>query len=99
MSDTHGTVPPEKPFVEKMQLKGEAMVATVKELLHEGNVRRILVKDSQSHTVMEIPVNAGVVAAIVAPVLLAVAAIAALASDWEIEVLRSGSETEPTSNS
>ncbi|QNE48547.1 DUF4342 domain-containing protein [Glaciihabitans sp. INWT7] len=89
MSTQNGTEPPEEPFAEKLRVKGEAMVAKVRELLHEGNVRRITVKDGAGHTVMEIPVNAGVVAAVVAPVLVAVAAIAALASDWEIEVYRS----------
>jgi Domain of unknown function (DUF4342) len=85
-----GTTPPDEPFTEKLRLQGEALLAKIRELLHEGNVQRIVVKDSAGHTVMEIPVNAGVVAAIVAPVLLAVAALAALANDWNIEVYRSG---------
>jgi Domain of unknown function (DUF4342) len=79
----------DEPFTEKIRVQGEALLAKIKELLHEGNVQRIIVKDSSGHTVMEIPVNAGVVAAIVAPVLIAVAALAALASDWNIEVYRS----------
>ncbi|XAS75046.1 DUF4342 domain-containing protein [Dermatophilaceae bacterium Sec6.4] len=74
------------PFTPKTKLRGEAMTAKVKDLLHEGNVRRITVKNDQGHTVIEIPVTAGIVAAIAAPALTAVAAIAALASDWEIEV-------------
>lgn len=88
--NTSGTTPPDEPFAEKVRVQGEALLVKIKELLHEGNVQRIVVKDSSGHTVMEIPVNAGVVAAIVAPVLLAVAALAALASDWNIEVYRSG---------
>lgn len=88
-----GTVPPEDAFTEKMRVRGEALVAKVKELLHEGNVQRIAVKDSDGHSVMEIPVTAGVVAAIVAPVLIAVSAVAALASDWNIEVYRSAPKT------
>ncbi|TQM78924.1 uncharacterized protein DUF4342 [Saccharothrix saharensis] len=70
------------------RLRGEALVRKVRELLHEGNVRRLVIKDDKGHTVMEIPVTAGVVAAVVAPVVTAVAAIAALASEWSIDVER-----------
>lgn len=74
--------------VETMMVRGDALAAKVKELLHEGNVRRIVVRNDEGHTVFEIPVTAGVVAAVVAPVLVAVAAVAALASNWEIEIDR-----------
>lgn len=73
---------------ETTQVRGEALVARVKDLLHEGTVRRLIVKDDDGHTVMEIPVVAGVVAAVVAPVLTAVGAVAALANHWKIEVER-----------
>jgi hypothetical protein len=75
---------------ENLKVQGEALAAKVKELLHEGSVRRITVKDTEGHTVIEIPVTAGVVAAVVAPALVAVAALAAVASEWEISVHRSG---------
>lgn len=88
--DNPGGSPPEEPYSERFRLQGKAMVAKVKELLHEGNVQRITVKDSDGHTVMEVPVTAGVVVTIVAPVLVAVAALAALASEWEIEIHRTG---------
>lgn len=71
---------------EALRLRGQAFVDKVKELIHEGNVRRIVIKNDDGHTVMEIPVTAGVVAAVVAPVLAAIGAIAALANDWSIEV-------------
>ncbi|TNC29659.1 DUF4342 domain-containing protein [Amycolatopsis alkalitolerans] len=70
------------------QARGEEFVAKVKELIHEGNVRRIVVKNEQGQTVIEIPVTAGVVAAIAAPVVTAVGAIAAFANEWKIEVER-----------
>lgn len=73
---------------EAVRLRGQAFVDKVKELIHEGNVRRIVIKNDQGHTVMEIPVTAGVVAAVVAPVLAAIGAIAALANEWSIEVER-----------
>jgi hypothetical protein len=71
------------------------VAATIKEVIHEGNVRRITAKDDQGQTVIEIPVTAGVVAAVVAPVLVAVAALAALASHWKIEINRSGDQPLP----
>jgi hypothetical protein len=70
------------------RLRGEALVEKVRELLHEGTVRRVVIKNDKGHTVMEIPVTAGVVAAIAAPVVTAVAAIAALASEWTIQIER-----------
>jgi hypothetical protein len=73
---------------ETTPVRGEVLVARVKDLLHEGTVRRLIVKNDDGHTVMEIPVVAGVVAAVVAPVLTAVGAVAALASNWKIEVER-----------
>lgn len=73
---------------ETMKVGADALAARVKGLVHEGNVRRIVVKNSDGHTVIEIPVTAGVVATVAAPVLAAVAAIAALANHWEIEIHR-----------
>lgn len=70
------------------RLRGEALVEKVKKLLHEGNVRRLVIKNDKGDTVLEVPVTAGVVVAIAAPVVTAVAAIAALAGEWSIEVER-----------
>lgn len=69
-----------------MRLRGQALVDKVRELVHEGNVRRIVIKNESGHPVIEIPVTAGVVVAVVAPVVAAVGAIAALANEWSIEV-------------
>lgn len=68
--------------------RGQVIVGKVKELVHEGNTRRLVVKDGRDRTVMEIPVTAGVVAAVVAPVVTALGAVAALANEWSIEVER-----------
>ncbi|MEO7058585.1 MAG: DUF4342 domain-containing protein [Lapillicoccus sp.] len=76
------------PPPERLSVRGEALAAKVKELLHEGTVRRITVKNREGRTIMEIPVTAGLVVAVIAPVLTAVSALAAVASDWEIEVHR-----------
>ena len=77
------------------KFRGQELVARVKELIHQGNVRRIRVKNDEGHTVMEIPVTAGVVAAIAAPVVTAIGAIAALAKDWTIEVDHTVTPQEP----
>jgi hypothetical protein len=71
---------------EVARLKGHAFVDKVKELIHEGNVRRIIIKNEKGHTVMEVPVTAGVIAAVAAPIVAALGAIAALANEWSIEV-------------
>lgn len=82
-----GPVPPVM-SAEYLTVQGAALTAKVRELVHEGNVRRVVVKNDQGHTVIEIPVTAGVLTAVLAPVLTGVAAIAALANDWQIEVQR-----------
>lgn len=70
----------------ELRLRGEQLVDRVRELIHQGTVRRIVIKNDEGHAVLEIPVTVGVVAAVVAPVLTAIGAIAALAREWTIEV-------------
>lgn len=74
--------------VEEFQLKGEEVVAKVKELIHEGNVRRIIVDDSDGKTLLEIPLTVGVVGAVLLPPLAALGAIAAVLTDCTIRVIR-----------
>ena len=77
-----------KPMTEEFKLSGEDILAKVKELMHEGNVRRIIVKDAQGQTIAEFPLTAGVLGALLVPTLAAIGAIAALASDMTIVVER-----------
>ncbi|HEU5475493.1 MAG TPA: DUF4342 domain-containing protein [Actinophytocola sp.] len=65
---------------------GQAVLGKVKELIHEGNVRHVVIRNDAGRTVMDIPLTAGVVAACAAPVVTAISAIAALANDWSIKV-------------
>ena len=74
--------------VEEFQLKGEEVVAKVKELVHEGNVRRIIVDDSNGETLLEIPLTVGVVGALLLPPLAALGAVAAVLTDCTIRVIR-----------
>ena len=69
-------------------IQGSDLLARVKALIHEGNVRRIIVKQ-EGHTIVEIPLTVGVVGAIVAPALAAIGAIGALIAHCSIEVVRS----------
>jgi hypothetical protein len=71
---------------EEFRLNGGELLNKVKEIIHEGNVRRIIFKDERGKTFMEIPLTVGVVGAIVAPILAAVGAVAALASNLTIVV-------------
>jgi hypothetical protein len=78
---------------ERIDVKGGHLVEKVKELVHEGNVRRIIIKDSDDKTVLDMPVTAGVIGFLAAPTLTAIAAFAALAADYSIEVEREQLET------
>ena len=84
---------------ERIEVKGGHLVEKVKELVHEGNVRRIIIKDADSHTVMDLPVTVGVVGGVVgvlvAPTMAAIGALAALAADYSIEVEREGATGAP----
>jgi len=76
-------------LVEEFSVAADDLVAKVKELIHEGNVRRIVVKDEAGKTLIEIPVTIGVVGALLAPWLAALGAIAAFATNCTIIVVRS----------
>ncbi len=84
----------EREFREQVRVTGEELVEKVKELLHEGNVRHLIVKHEE-HTIMEIPVSLGVVGVVLAPVLAAVAAAGALLTNCTLEIVR----TEPPDSS
>jgi hypothetical protein len=74
-------------FKESFKVAAENLVDAVKKLLHEGNVRRIVIKQD-GRTVAEFPVTVGVVGAVVAPMLAAVGALAAVLTECTIEVER-----------
>lgn len=73
---------------EEFKLNGEELIAKVKELVKEGNVRRIIIKDKEGKTLIEVPLTIGVVGIVLAPVLAAVGAIAALVTECSIIVER-----------
>lgn len=71
---------------EEFKLDGSQVVAKIKELIHEGNIRRIILKNEEGKTLIEIPLTLGVVGAALLPILAAVGAIAALAASMTIVV-------------
>ncbi len=78
----------EKGRVEEFQVKGEELIAKVKELIHQGNVRRIIIAAEDGRTIIEIPLTVGVVGALLLPPLAAVGAVAAMVTNCTIRVER-----------
>lgn len=71
---------------EEVKVAGEQLVDTVRSLFHEGNVRRIVIKDEEGKTFMELPLTVGVVGTLVAPLAAALGALAALVKGLKLEV-------------
>ena len=76
-------------IVEEIHVLADDLVDKVRQLIHEGNVQRIVVKDEHGNTFVEIPVTVAAVGAILAPLLAAVGAISALVAKFTIVVVRS----------
>jgi hypothetical protein len=79
-------MPEQKFTTEEFRVEGEKLLTKIKELIHEGNIRRISIKDKEGKTVMEIPVTIGVVGILFAPQLAAIGAIAALLTEATVVV-------------
>ncbi len=71
---------------EEFQFSGEMLMSKIKELLHEGNIRRMIIKNEEGRVLVDIPLTIGVVGALVAPQLAALGAIAALVTKGTIVV-------------
>lgn len=88
----------EKTYWESFKAESEQVVDKIRQIVHEGNVRRVIVKQ-HGRTVAEFPLTAGVVGVVLAPVVAAIGAIIALAKDCTIHVERgdvaSTSDNEP----
>jgi hypothetical protein len=71
---------------EEFRVNGEELLAKIKQLIHEGNVRRVIIKNAEGKTIMEVPLTLGVVGAVLAPSLVAIGAIAALVTEATVLV-------------
>lgn len=82
----------EKIRVEEFKISGDALVAKIKELIHKGNIRSIIIKNASGRTLVEIPLTVGVVGGVVGaiafPIAAALAAIGAFAAHLTIVVAR-----------
>ena len=74
-------------MVNEFKVKGKELLAKIEELIKEGNARRIIIKDDNGRTYLEIPVTIGVIGTFFAPVLAAVGALAALTANFTIQVI------------
>ncbi len=77
----------EQTWKESFKVTGEQLLAAVKQVLHEGNVRRVIIKQD-ARTVVEFPLTVGVIGTVLAPILAAVGALAAVLTECTIEVER-----------
>lgn len=73
---------------EEFKVNGDELLKKVKQLISEGNIRRITIQNKDGKTIVELPLTVGVVGAVLAPPLAAVGAIAALVTDCTITVER-----------
>ena len=69
---------------ERIRVRGEELLGKVRALIHEGNTRRIIVIGDDGTTLLEIPLTAGIVSTVMAPALVAIGAIAALANNYTL---------------
>jgi hypothetical protein len=77
---------------EQFKVAGKDLGEKIRELIHEGNVRRIIIKDEHGHTFLEIPLTVATIGVVAAPILAAVGAIATLVSKCEVVVERASGE-------
>ena len=80
-------------FFEEIKVLGHELSEKVKNLIHEGNVRRVIIKDEHGNTFVEIPVTVAAVGAVFAPILAAVGALAAMAGKFTIVVEKTAHAT------
>lgn len=79
---------------EEIKVTGQKLVETVEKLVHEGNVRRIIIRNEQGHTFVEIPVTVAIIGTVLAPELAAVGALAAMAAHFSV-VVEKARDPEP----
>jgi hypothetical protein len=78
----------EKRRTEEITVSGEKLVSTIKELVHQGNIRRITIKNKDGKSLIEVPLSLGVVGILLLPTLAALGAIAALVTECTIVIER-----------
>jgi len=72
----------------EFRVRGEDLLKKIKDLIREGNIRKIIIKDEQGKTYLEIPLTLGVVGVVLAPVWAAIGALAAMAGNFTIQIVK-----------
>jgi D-mannonate dehydratase len=75
-----------QPFHETFKVSGDEIIAKIKEIIKEGNARRIIIKNDKDNTIMEFPLTVGAIGVLLVPLYAAVGTLAALAMDYTIVV-------------
>jgi len=81
---------------EELRVAGENLLETIREVIHEGNYRRIIIRNERGHTLLEIPLTIGLVGALLMPVWAAIGAMAAMATGFTIIVERPAARSGDT---
>ncbi|MFA5805820.1 MAG: DUF4342 domain-containing protein [Melioribacteraceae bacterium] len=76
----------------EFKIKGQELLTKIEELIKEGNARHIIIKDDKGRTYIEIPVTVGLIGTLFAPVVAAVGALASVAANFTIEVIKKEEE-------
>lgn len=83
------------PNQEEFRVSGDELLAKLKEIIRSGTARRLIIKNEQEQTILEIPLAIGAVGALIAPTLAAVGAIAALVTRCTIIVVKNDDAPKP----
>jgi hypothetical protein len=83
---------------EQFKVQGKDLAAKIHDLIHEGNVRRIVIKDESGHTFMEIPLTVAAIGVVAAPLLAAIGTIATMVAKFDIVVERNPPTTPPATD-
>ncbi len=81
--------------VEEFEVTGEKLLATVRELVHQGNVRRVVIRNAKGVTLLEIPLVIGIAGAVLVPIWAAIGALAALLAKFTLVIERVQEAPEP----
>jgi repressor of nif and glnA expression len=83
-----------KTYYEEFKTTGKDLLVKVKELLHEGNIRRLIIRNDEGKNIIEVPLNAGMVGIVLVPKLAALIAVVSLVKDYSIIVEKAEGQSQ-----
>ena len=72
----------------EFKVKGKELLNKIEDLIKEGNIRRIIIKDNEGKTFIEIPLSFGVIGVLAAPIVVAIGALAGVVANFTVEVIK-----------